>query len=89
MSDVVRANILAANSNFEGESFNIAGGSRMPVNNLVSILEKVIRKEARKKYSPRRKGDVEHTWASVDNARKMLNCKPEVTIEEESKKYVN
>lgn len=88
VSDVVQANIAASESNIEGETFNIAGGSRISVNALVSLLEKIIGKESRKRYSPRRKGDVENTWACIDRARKILNYRPKVTIEEGLKKYV-
>ena len=81
IGDVVESNILAARSEISGETFNIAGGTRITINELIGRIEKTVRRQARVKYVGRQKGDVGHTWASLDKAEKALGWKPKVSID--------
>ena len=58
VDDAVEANILAAESNSVGETFNIGGGSRISVNDLIKIIARTIGKKAKVKYIEKQKGDV-------------------------------
>ena len=78
--DVVKANILAAESDSVGEIFNIGGGSRISVSNLINEIEKIVGKKAKIKYIEKQKGDVRDTLADVSKAEKGLGWKPKTEI---------
>lgn len=89
ISDVVNANILAAESNLDGEAFNIGSGSKVSVNHLIDLLEGIIGKKAERRYVEKQKGDVEHTIASIEKAESLLGYEPRVALEDGLKRYVN
>ncbi|MCK4736820.1 MAG: NAD-dependent epimerase/dehydratase family protein [Methanophagales archaeon] len=80
VDDAVEANILAANNNVVGEIFNIGGGSRISVNDLIGMMENIIGKKAKVKYIEKQKGDVRDTLADVSKAQKELRWKPKIDI---------
>ena len=80
VDDVVKANILAAESDSVGEIFNIGGGSRISVSNLINEIEKIVGKKAKIKYIEKQKGDVRDTLADVSKAEKGLGWKPKTEI---------
>lgn len=88
ISDVVEANLLAAYSDVIGEYFNIGGGSRISVNDLLKLIEKVVGKDIHIKYIEMQKGDVQHTFADVTKAEKMIGYKSVIGIEQGIIKYV-
>lgn len=88
VNDAVEANILAAEGDIVGEVFNIGGGSRISVNELIKIMEDIIGKKANIKYVEKQKGDVRDTWADVSKAKEELRWMPKEEIEEGIKKFV-
>lgn len=82
IDDVVEANILAASSEIEGEIFNVGGGSRISVTDLITLLEEITGKKARVRYIELQKGDVRDTLADTQKTQKQLNWQPKVKIEE-------
>ena len=89
VDDAVEANILAANNDVVGEVFNVGGGSRISVNELIGMMENIIGKKAKVKYIEKQKGDVRDTLADVSKAKEKLRWKPKANIEEGLKKYIN
>ena len=88
VDDVVEANLLAAKNDLVGEAFNIGGGSRISVNELIKKIEKIIGNKAKVEYVERQKGDVRDTWADVDKAEKMLHWAPKVNINSGLERFV-
>ena len=89
VDDIVKANILAAESDVKGEIFNIGGdGERVVLNDAISLMEDIIGKKANREYQSVVKGDVKHTSADCSKARKMLNYDPEVSFEEGLKREI-
>jgi UDP-glucose 4-epimerase len=88
IDDVVEANLLAVKSDSVGEVFNIGGGSRISVNDLIKTIEGVLQKKARVRLVEKQKGDVRDTWADVSKAKKVLTWQPGVNIEEGVKRFV-
>ncbi|PUU91030.1 NAD-dependent epimerase/dehydratase family protein [Halanaerobium sp.] len=83
VDDIVKANILAAESDFEGEIFNIGGdGKRVVLNDAINLMEELIGKEANREYQKVVKGDVKHTSADTSKAKELLGYEPEVEFEE-------
>lgn len=76
VDDAVEANLLAMESDVVGEVFNIGGGSRITVNGVVEMLEKIIGYSAKIKHIAKQKGDVRHTAADIKKARKLLGYEP-------------
>ena len=80
VDDAVEANILGAKSNLAGEVFNVGGGSRISVIELIEEIERIIGKKAQILYVEKQKGDVRDTWADVSKAKRELNWNPRVDI---------
>ncbi len=80
ISDAVEANILAMNSNANGEIYNIGGGSRTRINNCIRILEEITGKKAGIRYMDGEKGDMVHTYADTSKAESELGYKPKVSL---------
>jgi len=72
VDDAVEATMLAANNDVVGEVFNVGGGSRISVNDLIERMEDIIEKKAKVKYIEKQKGDVRDTLADVSKAKKEL-----------------
>ena len=87
VDDVVEANLLAAMSSSQGEVFNVGGGTRISVNELIKIMENVTGRRAVVKYIEKQKGDVKDTLADADKIGK-LGWKPKVGIEEGIRRFV-
>jgi nucleoside-diphosphate-sugar epimerase len=88
VSDVVDANILAANSPENGEVFNIGGGSRISVIALIREIEKCSGKTAQIRFEEFQKGDVNDTLAENTKAQDCLAWTPRVTISKGVKYYI-
>lgn len=82
VSDAVEANLLAAEAPVEGQVFNIGGGSRVTVNEVIRLIGRIVGKEPRVEHLAPEKGDVRHTSADVSRARAVLGYSPSVGIEE-------
>jgi UDP-glucose 4-epimerase len=82
VDDAIEANILAANNDVVGEVFNVGGGSRISVNELIEEIGDITGKKAKIKYIEKQKGDVRDTLADVSKARKELKWKPKTGITE-------
>jgi nucleoside-diphosphate-sugar epimerase len=89
VDDVVRANVLAAEGDVVGDVFNIGGGNRISVNDLIDDIETILHKSARVRHIEKQKGDVENTWADVSKAKTALSWRPEVRISRGLAMYID
>ena len=80
ISDAIEGNMLAMKSDTAGEVFNIGGGSRVSVNEVLEGIQKISGKAARIVYRDVQKGDVRHTLADTSKARKHLGYVPEIDL---------
>ena len=81
ISDIVGANVAAAEFGAPGAVFNLGGGTQATVNDVLGIVESHvgtlrIRREARQA------GDARHTRADTTRALRDLRFRPSVTLEE-------
>jgi nucleoside-diphosphate-sugar epimerase len=88
VDDAVEANILATKSDVVGEVFNIGGGSRISVNDLIKRVEAITELKAKVKYVEKQKGDVRDTWAEVNRAKKELRWMPRTNIYTGLERYI-
>ncbi len=82
VSDAVAANLACMEADVAGQVFNIGGGSRVSVNYVLDVLQRLSGLEARLHYIENQKGDVRDTHADTTRARDALSFRPSVTIEE-------
>jgi len=82
ISDAVNANVLAATRGVPGRVYNIGGGSRVSVNDVLAMIERITGRRPRVNVDPVQKGDMRHTYADTSRARADLGYAPTVGLEE-------
>ena len=81
VSDAVAANLAAGEiPEAIGEVFNIGGGSRVVLMDVLATMEEVIGQAIRKNYVARAMGDARHTSADVSKAQRILGYQPQVSL---------
>jgi UDP-glucose 4-epimerase len=76
VSDVVDAIIIAAENDVSKEIINIGSDNTYSVNRLVELLGGDV------VHIPKRPGEPDCTWADITKAKKLLNWRPKVSLEE-------
>lgn len=82
VDDIVEANWLAFEKPVQGEVFNVGGGSRVALNQVIAYINKIVGSAPAVDRTDFQKGDVRHTSADMTKAMDMLGYKPKVSIEE-------
>lgn len=83
IDDIVDANIKAAAAPFNRTGplvFNVGGGSRVTVNQVLKIIEEIVGKKIEVSYLSRIAGDAAHTGADTTLARTHLGYAPKVSV---------
>src|SRR5262249_8472587 len=71
--NVVHDNVLAAKAEgVGGEVFNVGCGERISLLSMVDKLEKLLGRPLARRHTPHRAGDVPHTLADLDKAKRLL-----------------
>lgn len=89
IDNIVQINLLSltADKNAINKVYNAAFGERNTLNDLVGLLKKELSKFDKRiadvsiKYGTERLGDVPHSHASIDRAKKLLNYNPNYSLE--------
>lgn len=82
VADAVEANMLAFRYEGAGRIFNIGGGSRISILDVLDILGRLVGGRLEVRFLDRAKGDVTDTWADTTRARSELGYRPTISIEE-------
>ena len=69
--------------------FNLGNNKPISVNKIVTLLEKLLNKKAKKKFMPMQLGDVKNTFANIDESKKYLGFNPSTKIEKGLESFVN
>jgi len=80
VSDAVEGTIKAAGADVIGQVFNLGGGSRVTVNQVLATLEEISGLKVRRQNLPAAPGDPRHTGASINLARERLGWEPRVSL---------
>lgn len=89
IENVVQANLLACTAPAApGQFMNIACGDRYSLNTLLQLLAEIIGKDVRPIYQAERSGDVKHSLASIERAKKVLGFSPAVNFRDGLKRTV-
>jgi UDP-glucose 4-epimerase len=76
VSDVARAFLSAAESDYKDEAFNVGSGDTYSVNRLTELLKGPVI------YIPKRPGEPNCTFADISKIKSKLGWSPEVSLEE-------
>ncbi|MDZ7959754.1 MAG: GDP-mannose 4,6-dehydratase [Aulosira sp. DedQUE10] len=83
VSDAVAANLAAATApQAIGEIFNIGGGSRVVLAEVLDTMAEIIGKPIKRNHIEKAMGDARHTAADVSKAREILGYQPKVSLRE-------
>ena len=82
VADAVEANLAAATRGVPGRVYNIGGGSRVSVNEVLQVIGKVTGQTPAIRSESDQKGDMRHTYADTQLARTELGFAPRVGLEE-------
>lgn len=88
ISDIVEANILAAQKGQPGRVFNIGGGTQATVNNVLDIIRSKTG-DLRIRKDERQVGDARHTSADTSRARSELGYRPQVSLEQGIARHID
>jgi nucleoside-diphosphate-sugar epimerase len=81
VQDIVAANLAAGNvTEAIGEVFNIGGGSRVTLMELLDMMEKVMELPISRNHLANAVGDARHTSADITKAQKILGYTPQVSL---------
>ncbi len=97
VENVIQANELAAtvqDKNAVNTVYNVAFGERTTLNQLVDYLKNSLSRfdpeiaNVKIKYGPTREGDIPHSLASIEKARKLLGYEPEFSVKQGLEKAI-
>ncbi|MFN6516571.1 MAG: NAD-dependent epimerase/dehydratase family protein [Nostoc sp. CreGUA01] len=83
VSDIIAANLAAAIAPAAvGEIFNIGGGSRVVLAQVLDTIEQIVGKPIKRNHIEKAMGDARHTAADISKAQKLLGYQPQVSLTE-------
>jgi len=82
VADAVSATVAAATRGVPGGVYNIGGGSRVSINEVLDVIGRVVGRRPLVTVGSAQKGDMRHTYADTSLARRDLEFAPTVTLEE-------
>ncbi len=86
--DVARANLLAAQAIGVSGAFNIASGTAITINQLLTLLRDASGLQPQIEHNPPRQGDVRHSRADITAARTILGYEPFIDLGEGLTEYM-
>jgi nucleoside-diphosphate-sugar epimerase len=82
VQDAVSATIAAATKGVPGRVYNIGGGSRVTINQVIEMIGRVAGRRPTLSIDSAQKGDMRHTYADTTLARADLGFAPTVGLED-------
>ncbi len=84
VDDIVEANVRLLDPRVElkGQAINIGSSQRISINDLLDMLRDLIGSEVDAEYEDRAVGDARDTWASIEEARRLINYEPSTTLQQ-------
>ena len=83
IDNVVNANVLAFQApKLAGEVVNIACGERITLNRIIELINQYLRTSIAPEYQDPRPGDVRHSLAALDAARRVIGYEPRIMFAE-------
>ena len=89
VDDIVAGTVAAGERGRPGEAYNLGGGHRIDVLELVRFIADACGMEVEPEFVPWQTGDVQDTLADVSKARDELGYGPRTTVEEGIRRFVD
>ncbi|MFI3328896.1 MAG: SDR family oxidoreductase [bacterium] len=91
IDNVIEANLKSclASSEYAGEAFNIAYGGRDYLIDIYYSLCKALNSDIEPIFGPDRAGDIKHSNACIDKAKRMIGYNPEYSFEKGIKEAID
>jgi UDP-glucose 4-epimerase len=89
VNDVVEAFILAlTKGNAAGEVFNIGSGTSVTINALAETIRDLAKQNVQTIHQDTRLGDIRHSHAKIERAKKRLGYNPSISLREGLKPFI-
>jgi UDP-glucose 4-epimerase len=82
INDIIDAIFACIAHGQTGETYNLGGGNRKMLKDLLPLFEEICGKKISVKWEEKQKGDVPHTLADIQKAKKDLGFAPRTAIDE-------
>ncbi len=82
VADVVEATIRAGDTRTKSRVFNVGGGTRRALREVLETMQEIVGKRAIIRYTPPERGDVPHTHAEISKSRAEFGYNPVTPVEE-------
>ena len=82
VKDVVRANVLAAESVLKKGVFNVATGNSITIGELAEKIIKLTDSKSKIVFAPERPGDIKFSSADIEETKKLLGFEPQFDFDE-------
>ncbi len=81
VANAVHANLLACHAEgVAGEVFNVGCGERASINQLATLIGEMMESDTKPVYVAPRPGDVRHSLADIQKAKRLLGYEPQVDL---------
>jgi len=81
IDDVVRANLLAAETDAVGRAYNVGTGESVTIRELAELIRDAVGSDSEIVHTDPRPGDIQHSCADIGRARSALGYEPTVDLE--------
>jgi nucleoside-diphosphate-sugar epimerase len=88
VDDIAEGTVKAYEAKTGYEIINLGGNKPYELNYAIELIEEYLGNKAQRNMKPFHKADLKATWADIAKARKMLDWKPAVSLEEGIKRTV-
>jgi UDP-glucose 4-epimerase len=88
VKDLAAGNVACLDSKAENQIFNINGSEVIKVTDIINVLEEILEKKAKVRFTEDRKGNYKGRFISCKKAEEMLGWKPRYTYREAMEQYV-
>lgn len=80
IDDVIEATVAALKKAKIGETYNIGGGCPKKLEEVLPLIEDICQKKLKISWQEKEKGDVPHTFASIEKAKKDFHYSPKTEM---------
>jgi len=82
VDDVVDATIRSGDTRTKSRVFNVGGGTRRPLRDILEVMQEILGKRAKVRFGGVERGDVPHTHADISKSREEFGYNPSTPVEE-------
>ncbi|MCA9751086.1 MAG: GDP-mannose 4,6-dehydratase [Gemmatimonadetes bacterium] len=82
VGDIVEATIQSGDTRTSSQVFNVGGGSRRSLRDILEIMQEITGTRAQIRYTDKERGDVPHTHADISRSQREFGYNPRTPVEE-------